>query len=171
MRNVPDVALTAYNVWIVANGQGSPVGGTSAAAPLWAGISALANQQGAASGLAPIGFANPALYAIGKSALNSACYHDITTGNNTTSDSPNDFFAVAGFDLCTGCWGTPTGIEPDSSAPRASRPAKASKSRHLSLGFTASGPVGAARFNIATQTLHPLNKRWPRFLKLEYCQY
>ena len=147
MRNVPDVALTAYNVWIVANGQGSPVGGTSAAAPLWAGIAALANQQGAAAGLAPIGFANPALYAIGKSALNSTCYHDITTGNNTTSDSPNEFFAVAGFDLCTG-WGTPVGTN---LIQALLAPPVESLVVTPPLGFTASGPVGGP-FNIASQT-------------------
>ena len=44
-----------------------PEGGTSLAAPLWAGLMALANQQAAANGQPPVGFANPALYAIAKS--------------------------------------------------------------------------------------------------------
>ena len=43
-----------------------PEGGTSLAAPLWAGFMALVNQQAAANGQPPIGFVNPALYAIGK---------------------------------------------------------------------------------------------------------
>ena len=38
----------------------------------------------------------------------SADFHDIITGDNTSSESPNEFFAVPGYDLCTG-WGTPTG--------------------------------------------------------------
>jgi hypothetical protein len=45
-----------------------PEAGTSLAAPLWAGLMALANEQAAAKGQPPVGFANPALYAIGKSA-------------------------------------------------------------------------------------------------------
>ncbi len=36
------------------------------------------------------------------------CFHDITTGNNTWSESPTNFYAVPGYDLCTG-WGTPMG--------------------------------------------------------------
>ena len=46
LRNVPDVALTADNIFLVAdNGTNYSVGGTSAAAPLWAGFTALINQQ------------------------------------------------------------------------------------------------------------------------------
>jgi uncharacterized repeat protein (TIGR01451 family) len=110
MRNVPDVALTADNVYVIAdNGVGYPgTGGTSCASPLWAGFAALVNQQGGAVGLPPVGFLNPALYAIGKGAAYATCFHDTTTGNNTWSGSPNLFFAVPGYDLCTG-WGTPTG--------------------------------------------------------------
>ena len=40
--------------------------------------------------------------------ITGACFHDITTGNNTNLYSPNLYYAVAGYDLCTG-WGTPTG--------------------------------------------------------------
>ena len=42
------------------------LGGTSCAAPLWAAFTALVNQQAAASGQAPVGFLNPALYSIGQ---------------------------------------------------------------------------------------------------------
>jgi len=67
-RNIPDVAAHSDgSIWIVANnGEFLIVGGTSAATPLWAGFAALVNQQAAASGKPPIGFANPALYSIGK---------------------------------------------------------------------------------------------------------
>ena len=69
MRNVPDVALTADNVYVVYNnGSTGTFGGTSCAAPLWAGFTALVNQQAAAAGQAPVGFLNPALYTIGKGA-------------------------------------------------------------------------------------------------------
>jgi uncharacterized repeat protein (TIGR01451 family) len=109
MRNIPDVALTADNIWVTYNnGSSGAVGGTSAAAPLWAGVAALINQQGLANGLQPIGFINPAIYAIGKGGTYASAFHDITTGNNTNSSSPTRFFAVSGFDLCTG-WGTPAG--------------------------------------------------------------
>jgi len=110
MRDVPDVALTADNVYVVyGNGKTNTAGGgTSAAAPLWAGFTALVNQQAAGAGLDQVGFLNPALYAIAKSANYTTAFHDITTGDNTWSGSPNLFFAVPGYDLCTG-WGTPNG--------------------------------------------------------------
>jgi len=137
MRNLPDVAMVATNIWLIANNGGMFTSwGTSAAAPLWAAFTALVNQQAAANGQPPVGFINPAIYAIGQSAGYSADFHDITTGNNTNSGSLNAFFAVAGYDLCTG-WGSPNGSNminalaiPDvlRISPR--------------TGFTASGPVG-----------------------------
>lgn len=109
MRNVPDVALTADDVYVVyGNGKANIVGGTSVAAPLWAGFTALINQQAATIGLAPVGFMNPALYTICKGANYTNAFHDITTGNSFSSDSPSSFSAVPGYDLCTG-WGTPNG--------------------------------------------------------------
>jgi len=116
MNNVPDVALTADNVLVISDtNQQSSIGGTSCAAPLWAGFMALVNQQVATvtgSATNSAGFINPAVYAIGK-GLNpnysyTACFHDITSGNNYWSSSPTNFPAVTGYDLCTG-WGTPTG--------------------------------------------------------------
>src|SRR5208282_1537535 len=99
MRNLPDVALVANNVDVVWGNDylggllGSaidlPTAGTSLATPLWAGFMALVNQQAAANGQPPIGFANPALYTIGKSTNYLSCFHDITTGSNTNSSSPN----------------------------------------------------------------------------------
>ena len=107
MRNVPDVALTADNVYNIADNGATTggVGGTSCAAPLWAGFTALINQQAAANGQGTVGFLNPAIYTLGKGSSYSACFHDTTTGNNGTSTK---YPAVTGFDLCTG-WGTPTG--------------------------------------------------------------
>jgi len=107
-RNVPDVALTADNVYVRVNGSDTDVGGTSCAAPLWAAFIALVNQQAIASGESPVGFINPAIYAIGTSSAYSTDFHDITTGNNFSNSSPSKFPAVTGYDLCTG-WGTPAG--------------------------------------------------------------
>jgi uncharacterized repeat protein (TIGR01451 family) len=109
-RNSPDVALTADNIWVIA-GEGSQTGasgGTSAAAPLWCGFNAMINQQAAIYSLPPDGFINPAVYAIGKGPIYGLCFHDCTVGNNTWPSFPTNFYAVPGYDLCTG-WGTPTG--------------------------------------------------------------
>jgi subtilase family serine protease len=111
--NVPDVAMPANYILDVCTGtngvQGyDGVGGTSCAAPLWAGFCALANEQAASEGKPPIGFANPAIYNIGEGASYLSCFHDITNGNNTWSNSPNLYYAYPGFDLCTG-WGSPNG--------------------------------------------------------------
>jgi hypothetical protein len=108
-RNIPDVACVAANVVVMYNnGTMGVFEGTSCAAPLWAGYTALVNQQAATYGNGPAGFLNPALYAIGASAGYGTNFHDITTGNNTNANSPDAYFAVAGYDLCTG-WGTPNG--------------------------------------------------------------
>jgi hypothetical protein len=107
-RNVPDVALTADEVFVHTNGSNLCVYGTSCATPLWASLTALVNQQAAANGEPPVGFLNPALYAIGQGSSYTSDCHDITTGNNTNEPVPTNFFAVAGYDLCTG-WGTPNG--------------------------------------------------------------
>ena len=109
MRNLPDIALTADNIFLIAdNGKQGSVAGTSCAAPLWAGFTALVNQQGAANGKSPVGFLNPAIYTIGTGTTYAACFHDITTGNNEWTGSPKAYTATTGYDLCTG-WGTPTG--------------------------------------------------------------
>ena len=108
-RNFPDVALTADNVYVIAdNGTNYNVGGTSCAAPLWAGFTALVNQQAQADGRPTVGFINPAVYRIGTWINCPASFHDVTTGNNENTNSPSNYSAVVGYDLCTG-WGTPTG--------------------------------------------------------------
>jgi len=96
-RGVPDVSgnadpETGYEVLV--DGSNQVIGGTSAVAPLWAGLIALINQQLGK----PVGFVQPALYQIGESA-----FHDITTGNN------DGYQAAIGWDPCTGL-GTPNGV-------------------------------------------------------------
>jgi len=111
LRNFPDVAMLADVTifWYLKNGQSGTVGGTSAAAPLWAGYMALVNQQAAANARPSIGNLNSIIYGIGKTnPLYSTLFHDITTGNNFNTASPTNFPATTGYDLCTG-WGAPNG--------------------------------------------------------------
>jgi kumamolisin len=96
-RGVPDVAgnadpETGYNV--VVDGQPTVIGGTSAVAPLWAGLLALINQSLGAN----VGYVNALLY----SAKAEATFHDVTKGTNGT------YTAGPGWDACTGL-GTPNG--------------------------------------------------------------
>ena len=110
-RSTPDVALTADHCLVYADGQNlTDRGGTSFAAPLWAGFTALVNQQIVEDyGAGSVGFINPAVYAIGANPSRySNDFHDVETGNNEWSGSPNQFTATAGYDLCTG-WGSPNG--------------------------------------------------------------
>jgi hypothetical protein len=115
-REVPDVSsdaneFTGYLVYWA--GDGSPtdlfgwggVGGTSAGAPTWAALIALANDTTACAG-APIGFANPALYRAAGSAYASD-FNDVISGNNDmTSTNGGKFAAAPGYDMASGL-GTP----------------------------------------------------------------
>ena len=108
-RNFPDVAMAGSNILVIADsGSEFDMGGTSCAAPLWAAFMALVNQKAALTGSAPMGFVNPALYSISLGPSYSACFHDVTNGNNFSLTNTNQFLAVPGYDLCTG-WGSPTG--------------------------------------------------------------
>ena len=103
-RNCPDVAAEANtDNYICYDGTcAGGWGGTSFAAPRWAGYLALTNQQAVANGLKPLGFINPTLYSIGLGSSYGADFHDITSGSNGT------YSAVTGYDLVTG-WGSPNG--------------------------------------------------------------
>ena len=96
-RGVPDVAgdadpETGYNVFV--GGQQTVIGGTSAVAPLWAGLLALINESLGTN----VGYVNALLY----SAKVEPTFHDITTGSN------GDYSAGKGWDACTGL-GSPNG--------------------------------------------------------------
>jgi kumamolisin len=106
LRNGPDVSANANFTFYVCADQtactANEYGGTSFAAPMWAGFIALVNQQLKASGQSTIGFINPTIYSQNANAgTYAADFHDIKSG---TSGS---FSAVAGYDLVTG-WGSPT---------------------------------------------------------------
>lgn len=108
-HNIPDVSLTAESIHVkYGNGSSGSFGGTSCAAPLWAGFTALINQRATQAGQPPVGFIVPAVYALGKSTNYNAVFNDTTNGNNFWTSSPTNFPAVPGYDLCTG-WGTPKG--------------------------------------------------------------
>ena len=97
MRNTPNVALTAINVYVnYGDGSSGLFGGTSCATPLWAGFTALVNEQALAGGRSTVGFINPAVYAIGQGISYTSCFHDITTGDNTVPASPDLFLRGAG---------------------------------------------------------------------------
>lgn len=109
MRNVPDVAMVADYVYVkYGNGLSGSFGGTSCAAPLWAGFTALMNQQAIAARRPPVGFINPAIYQIATNSNYATCFHDTTIGDNTSTASPGRFYATTGYDLCTGL-GSPAG--------------------------------------------------------------
>lgn len=100
-RGVPDVAgdadpQTGYQIYV--DGQSIPIGGTSAVAPLWAGLIALFNQKLGK----PVGFLNPFLYQNHTSLQQSKALRDVTSGNN------GSYTAGPGWDACTGL-GTPDG--------------------------------------------------------------
>ena len=147
MRNVPDVALTADYVYVRSDGIDQSVGGTSAAAPLWAGFTALINQRAAANGRSPVGFVNPAIYAISHGASYGTGFHDITVGNNTnTSCGAAMFPAVPNYDLATGLGSPAVGLIDVLAGP--TDPLQISPI----TGFTSSGGVGGP-FTVASQSL------------------
>ncbi len=112
-RGVPDVAADAdaYTgialVGVAADGQYviSPGAGTSAGAPFWAGLVAIANQYAHRD----LGFINTSLYRIARSASYHAAFHDVTTGDNTVrfgTVTVTGYRAAPGWDPVTG-WGSP----------------------------------------------------------------
>jgi subtilase family serine protease len=112
-RGVPDVAADAdYRPGIAVafhgGGQNDVLvggGGTSVAAPLWAAIIALADQNAGRH----LGFINPALYQIGRSTHYHQAFHDVTTGSNTVKLPARTIVgypAAPGWDPVTG-WGSP----------------------------------------------------------------
>jgi len=130
-RGVPDVSgdadpRTGYQVRV--DGADGVVGGTSAVAPLWAGLLARLN----ASLGRPAGYLNPAAY------QNGAAFRDVTSGNN------GDFAASTGWDACTGL-GSPDGVALASALAGSSPPGSAPGKRK------GKGPRRAGRGQQATR--------------------
>lgn len=102
-RGVPDVSADADpsdGLAIYVAGSWETAGGTSAAAPFWAGLTAIANQMAGR----PLGFLNPALYQIAASSQYSSAFRDVTSGNNADTSHGNvpGYNAAAGWDPTTG---------------------------------------------------------------------
>jgi subtilase family serine protease len=104
-RNGPDVSANAnFSYYVCADQNGCTAnlyGGTSFAAPLWAGYMALVNQQAVANIGRTLGFICPTIYSLVAGQGNKTGFHDITSG-------ANGYPAVKGYDLVTG-WGSPNG--------------------------------------------------------------
>jgi len=97
-RGVPDIAAVAdpeTGYYILVDGQENVIGGTSAVAPLWAGLIALCNEQLGRN----LGWFHPALYG---TIQQHKALHDVTSGTNGA------YKAGIGWDCCTGL-GTPNG--------------------------------------------------------------
>jgi kumamolisin len=104
-RGLPDIAanadpVTGYQVRV--DGSDLVIGGTSAVAPLWAGLIALVNQSLAKS----VGYLNPSIYQ--QLASRSGLFRDITAGNNDNTHLGLGYSAAAGWDPCSG-WGAVDG--------------------------------------------------------------
>jgi subtilase family serine protease len=105
-REVPDVSAdadpnTGYDIYWSAAWH--TFGGTSAAAPTWAALTALADASLACAG-AKVGFANAAIYRAAAAGYRSD-FNDVTSGSNPFNGAPG-FTALAGFDMASGL-GTP----------------------------------------------------------------
>jgi kumamolisin len=103
-RNGPDVSANANFTFYTCADQttclANTYGGTSFAAPMWAGFIALANQQAAANGKSKVGFLDPTIYPQNVTSTYATDFHDITSGKS------GSYSAVTGYDLVTG-WGSP----------------------------------------------------------------
>jgi subtilase family serine protease len=98
LRNVPDIAANANtDMEICSDGTCSGSwGGTSFASPMWAGIVALADQQASADGKGPVGFINPAIYALAVGKRYTSLFHDEVAGQS------GRFKCTFSYDLVTG---------------------------------------------------------------------
>lgn len=108
-RGVPDVtgngdSASGYLCKIAGYSKLVPIGGTSAVAPLWAGLIALVNQRLAKLGKKSAGFVNPILYA------NKAAFHDIKNGGNDIDGKLHKYSAASGWDPASGL-GSPDGTK------------------------------------------------------------
>jgi subtilase family serine protease len=103
-RNGPDVSANANFTFYTCADQeaclANEYGGTSFAAPMWAGFIALVNQQLKANGSSNVGFLDPTIYAQNITSDYATDFHDITSGKS------GSYSAVTGYDLVTG-WGSP----------------------------------------------------------------
>ena len=145
LRNGPDVSANANFTFYVCADQTTctqnEYGGTSFAAPMWAGYIALVNQQLANNGKTSIGFINPSIYAIGVGSSYTTDFHDITSG---TSGS---YSAVTGYDLVTG-WGSPNGANLINALAGSATPSFTLSASPSSVSITQGGAGGTSTITV-----------------------
>jgi len=151
IRDIPDVAAEGnFDNYLC--DQGSCMGdwgGTSFAAPRWAGFLALVNQQTVANGNSTLGFLNPILYPIAESSSYTSDFHDITSGNNNNGKGKS-YNAVTGYDLVTG-WGSPNGQNLINALAGSSQPSFTLSDSPNNLTISQGGPGGTSTITITDQ--------------------
>jgi subtilase family serine protease len=144
-RNGPDVSANANFTYYVCADQttctANDYGGTSFAAPLWAGYLALTNQQTLANTGKTLGFINPTLYSILAGSSYDTDFHDITSGSNGYS-------ATTGYDLATGI-GSPNGANLlNALAGTSSSPSFSLSASPSSVSITQGGAGGTSTITV-----------------------
>ena len=158
-REVPDVSANAspstpYAVYW--DGAWTGVGGTSGAAPLWAGLVALADADTTCA-VTPVGMANPALYAIAGSSNYSSAFNDVTSGNNDVGNHHGGLYpAGTGYDMATGL-GTPdaAGLLPRLGSPCIATLGPTQASTGSSVTITGENLLGATGVSFGTASANP----------------
>jgi kumamolisin len=144
LRNGPDVAANANFSFYVCADQttctANEYGGTSFAAPMWAGYLALANQQATANGKT-IGFINPIIYPDNLTSSYSTLFHDVTSGSCGT------YSGEVNYDLCTG-WGSPNGAGLINLLAGSSTPSFTLSDSPSSLTITQGGAAGTSTISV-----------------------
>jgi len=144
LRNAPDVSANSdFTFYVCADQSGctaNQYGGTSFAAPMWAGYLALANQQALLNGNPTLGFINPTLYTIGLGSSYDTDFHDIASGSNGYS-------ATTGYDLATG-WGSPNGSGLINTLTGAATPSFTLSDSPSSLTITQGGAAGTSTITV-----------------------
>jgi hypothetical protein len=160
-REVPDVSANAdeftgaVTIYIAAFGGWNTIGGTSSAAPMWAGMLADVNESSTCQSnnatKSGVGFVNPLLYSVASNpTAYAASFNDITQGNNDPYGDANLFQAGTGYDMASGL-GTPQLTAPNggpglafylcSQAPAATRPTVTNVSPNVGLTSAPDVPV------------------------------
>ena len=143
IRDLPDVAAEAnFDNILCDDGTCyyNEYGGTSYAAPRWAGYLALANQQNVANHGTTLGYLNPLIYPIAFGASYDSNFHDITSGSN-------GYPAVTGYDMVTG-WGSPNGPALINTLTGAATPSFTLSDSPSSLTITQGGAGGTSTITV-----------------------
>jgi subtilase family serine protease len=143
IRDLPDVAAEAnFDNILCDDGTCyyNEYGGTSYAAPRWAGYLALANQQNVTNHGTTLGYLNPLIYPIAFGASYDSNFHDITSGSN-------GYPAVTGYDMVTG-WGSPNGPALINTLTGAATPSFTLSDSPSSLTITQGGAGGTSTITV-----------------------